>query len=252
MKIGILTFHSQLNYGGVLQCWALQEALTRLLNEKCKMENGKCEVVVVDHWLDETNSRLEQGYDRMGWMSWVKFWMRAMLGLGGDQHWLRTKRTKKFVRGKLNLTPYHFNSWEEISGSKKLEWEKGGLDLLVVGSDQVWNPNWAHTRFYLCEDAGDVARISYAASIGVKSLSRGDREIGREDFCHKEHKEHKEKAEWPSWKGEDVVEGYRKALSGFKAISCREEEACEIVRGLGFEATHVVDPTLLLTKEEWL
>ncbi len=27
MKIGILTFHSQLNYGGVLQCRALQTAL---------------------------------------------------------------------------------------------------------------------------------------------------------------------------------------------------------------------------------
>ena len=23
MKLGILTFHSQLNYGGVLQCWAI-------------------------------------------------------------------------------------------------------------------------------------------------------------------------------------------------------------------------------------
>ena len=27
MKIGILTFHSQLNYGGVLQCWALKTVL---------------------------------------------------------------------------------------------------------------------------------------------------------------------------------------------------------------------------------
>ena len=27
MRIGILTFHSQLNYGGVLQAWALREAL---------------------------------------------------------------------------------------------------------------------------------------------------------------------------------------------------------------------------------
>lgn len=27
MKIGILTFHSQLNYGGVLQCWAQKMAL---------------------------------------------------------------------------------------------------------------------------------------------------------------------------------------------------------------------------------
>ena len=40
MKIGILTFHSQLNYGGVLQCWAKQfgiedfEALLTAENRK--------------------------------------------------------------------------------------------------------------------------------------------------------------------------------------------------------------------------
>ena len=33
MKIGILTFHSQLNYGGVLQCWALKKALEDMGHE---------------------------------------------------------------------------------------------------------------------------------------------------------------------------------------------------------------------------
>ena len=28
MMIGILTFHKSVNYGSVLQCWALQRALT--------------------------------------------------------------------------------------------------------------------------------------------------------------------------------------------------------------------------------
>ena len=40
MKVGILTFHAQLNYGGVLQCWALREALKRMGH-----------TVVVDLWL---------------------------------------------------------------------------------------------------------------------------------------------------------------------------------------------------------
>ena len=263
MKIGILTFHSQLNYGGVLQCWALQEALTRLFKEKVKSKSEKVEMEVVDHWLSPDNWRLERGYNRMGWKAWVKFWVKALLGLGVDQHWLRTKRTQKFVRGKLNLTPFHFCGWEELGALGDRALPLGGEsghavrvtlpDLLVVGSDQVWNPSWAHTRFYLCEGAGDVKRISYAVSIGVKSLEKKVEKVGgggqRSDFNRGEHKE---KAEWPSWVGEDVVEGYRKALGKFAAISCREEEACEIVRNLGFEATHVVDPTLLLTKDEWL
>ena len=48
MKIAILTFHSQLNYGGVLQCWALQEAITKLGHD----------VKVLDRWLDPKNETL--------------------------------------------------------------------------------------------------------------------------------------------------------------------------------------------------
>ena len=227
------------------------------------MENGKCEVEVVDHWLHPNNRMLEQGYDRMGWKSWVKFWMRAMLGLGVDQHWLRTKRTKKFVRGKLNLTPYHFNDWEEVGAIGDRALPLGGEsghagrvtlpDLLVVGSDQVWNPSWDYPRFFLCEGAGEMPRISYAASIGIKSLEEFDERVKREVVVGSGSGSGSGRRKYWWWKDdENVVEVYRRALRGFKAISCREEEACEIVRGLGFEATHVVDPTLLLTKKEWL
>ena len=48
MKLGILTFHSQLNYGGVLQCWALVQALTHLLSEELRVKREECEVMVVD------------------------------------------------------------------------------------------------------------------------------------------------------------------------------------------------------------
>ena len=40
MKLGILTFHSQLNYGGVLQCWALQTALEKLGHEVVPIGEG--------------------------------------------------------------------------------------------------------------------------------------------------------------------------------------------------------------------
>ena len=52
MKLGILTFHSQLNYGGVLRCWALKMAL----------EGMGHEVVVVDRWLDAKNGMLRREF----------------------------------------------------------------------------------------------------------------------------------------------------------------------------------------------
>ena len=44
---------------------------------------------------------------------------------------------------------------------------------------------------------------------------------------------------------------YREGWRKFSAISVREEEGANLVRSLGFSATHVVDPTLLLSPEEW-
>lgn len=38
MRVGLLTLHSQLNYGGVLQAWAGQCALEGLGHEVCVLD----------------------------------------------------------------------------------------------------------------------------------------------------------------------------------------------------------------------
>ena len=52
MKIGILTPHSQLNFGGVLQAWAMLEGA----REVCGAET-----MFLDYWTDEKNIDLERG-----------------------------------------------------------------------------------------------------------------------------------------------------------------------------------------------
>ena len=199
MKVGILTFHSQLNYGGVLQCLALQTALEKLGHE----------VVVIDRWLSKDNYMLERGYNAMGLKAWVKFLLRSCMGLGDFSRFIRSRRTKRFLRRRLHLSPYHFVEWRDAP--KDL-----GVDMLVVGSDQVWHcGDWGDPRVYLLEGAPKIPAISYAASFGMTMLPQG------------------------------FVDLYKRGLSKFKAISCREAEGVEICRQLGFDATHVVDPTLL-------
>ena len=97
MKIGILTFHSQLNYGGVLQCWALQSALEKMGHA----------VVVIDRWNNADNSLLERGFNKFDSKQWIKFMIRASLGLGDINPWLRVRRTKKFLSKYIKRTPYH-------------------------------------------------------------------------------------------------------------------------------------------------
>lgn len=204
MKIGILTFHSQLNYGGVLQCWALVRALRSQGHEP----------VVIDRWFDEDNTFLERHYNKWGVSRWFLWAVRSAFQLGDFAPWLRHRRTKRFIAKNLPLTPYHFVDWEDAP--KDL-----GVDVLVVGSDQVWNPSFGKsTRFYLLEGV-PMRKIAYAASFGVRRLDSAVQAI------------------------------YREALSKFDAISCREQEGVALCGELGLHADRVADPTLLIGEDEW-
>lgn len=211
MKIGILTFHSQLNYGGVLQCWALQTVLEKMGHE----------VVVIDRWMINDNSFLERGYDKWGRRQWVKFWIRSLLGLEDLREWLRVRRTKKFLRRRIHLSGFHFIDWKNAPADL-------GVDALIVGSDQVWHcGDWGDPRVYLLEGAPKIPAIAYAASFGLSALPKW--------LCESES----------PLASIEASPFYRRGLARFKAISCRESEGVEICRSLGFSAAHVVDPTLL-------
>ncbi len=214
MKIGILTFHSQLNYGGVLQCWALQTALKKMGHE----------VVVIDRWLTPDNWLLDRGTNKWNVRQWVKFWVRSLLGLGDLSAWRRIRRTKKFIDQCLNLTPYHFVEWGDAP--KDL-----GVDLLVVGSDQVWHcGDWGDPRVYLLEGAPQIPAIAYAASFGMTEIPYYITKVCSEV---------------------EVLPLYKAGLAKFKALSCRESEGVELCSKLGVGAVHVVDPTLLLDVDGW-
>lgn len=211
MKIGILTFHSQLNYGGVLQCWALQTVLEQMGHE----------VVVIDRWLDDWRDIHRTEYDRMDWREFAKFWLRVLRGRDRMDYWLRIRRTKKFIEKRLHLTPFHFVEWKDAPAEL-------GVDLLVVGSDQVWHcGDWGNPRAYLLEGAPDIPAIAYAASFGMRELPR---------FLQN------------ATSGESRVDAepvFKAGLERFTAISCREREGVEICRKLDVHAAHVVDPVLL-------
>lgn len=205
MKIGILTFHSQLNYGGVLQAYALQEALRSLGHDP----------VIIDRWLESDNESLEQGYNHLGVVGWLKVFARVALGGWELKKYGRVKNTKRFLKEKMSLTPYHFVEWNEAT--KEL-----GLDMIVVGSDQVWHSgDWGDPSVYLLDGAPKISAISYAASFGMKSIP------------------------------EEYLELYKRGLARFSAISCREAEGVRLCEDLGFSATHVLDPTLLADKSVW-
>lgn len=97
-------------------------------------------------------------------------------------------------------------------------------DAIVVGSDQVWGewlPIEALKQYLLYSDKYIGKKYSYAASIGSDTLS------GKNELL------------------------YADALSKFATVSVREYGACELLRKIGIPATVNVDPTVLLSAEEW-
>lgn len=99
-----------------------------------------------------------------------------------------------------------------------------GYDFLIYGSDQIWNPScFGDSNLYLGFCGSNKINISYAASFGVSSLPV------------------------------DLIERYFVGFDNFANISVREEQGIEILKEIGVEKdiNVVLDPTLLLCKEEW-
>lgn len=95
-------------------------------------------------------------------------------------------------------------------------------DFFLAGSDQIWNPNYNYSPYFFLQFADNSKRNTYAASFGVSYIE------------------------------EDKEPVYREWLSSIKNISVREDEAVSIVNALtGKKAVQVLDPTLLLSCEEW-
>lgn len=100
-------------------------------------------------------------------------------------------------------------------------------DYFVVGSDQVWNPTWYHTNpkkkeMFLLSFAKAEQRVCFAPSFGVSEIPE----------------------EWGKW--------FKEQLSLFPMLNVRERAGAEIINGLiGREAEVIIDPTLMLSKDDW-
>ena len=144
---------------------------------------------------------------------YVRSWQQEVL----EQH------ISRFVN---SITP----KTEKITDSRCLKriTNDSHFEGYVVGSDQVWRPCYSPeiTNYFLdfCKESRNIKRIAYAASFGVDAW----------EFTKQETKKCAPLAKL------------------FNAISVREESAVRLcAEKLGMEAVHVLDPTLLLEKEDY-
>lgn len=122
------------------------------------------------------------------------------------------------------VSKYEHLSLKQYNHPSDLETNTPHYNIYVTGSDQLWNPRHCNgdPAFMLHFAPDNALKISYASSVGTDTIP------------------------------EDLKPQYKKLLSRYAHISVRENSGAELIRNLvNKKATIVLDPTLLLNREQW-
>lgn len=213
MKVGLLSFPIHASHGCLLQMYALKTTLEKLGHE----------VVLIDRRFPIPN------YPRFVLLI-IKRLIKIILGRRVDGIFYRSYVHPHIMRPFSSfidkfLSP-RTKSYYNSRGLRYLSSED--FDAYVTGSDQIWRPEYVPNIYdYFFQFLGDrkVKRISYAASFGVDNWLFDE--------------EQTLKCKWLATK--------------FSSISVREESGILLCRNyLDADAVCVLDPTLLLTADDYL
>lgn len=211
MKIDIITRHAIANYGSILQAYATEKML-----DKLNIENE-----IIDYVRVEENSKnLVKTY-----MKNSKKWNRNFITrfiykiIQKPNLDIMNNKFAKYRKKYLKLTSKQYKNKNELME------DLPQADIYCTGSDQVWGQiaNDDYDENYFLEFVPNDKRcIAYSASFGKNKLS------------------------------ENLKIKLPKLMEKYSDIMVRELSAVKILNASGIDNVKLVlDPTLLLSKEEW-
>lgn len=222
MKIGIVTFHFAYNYGAVLQAWALQTYLRKcgheveLINYRPYYHTERYQlfrnVLLAGR---AVRKKKHAGFFRAA---------RAVIGTAVENVYMLKSRIRKknaferFISSFINQSKLYKNVDELLETSIS-------YDVLITGSDQVWNRYLTNDTFdpvyFLKFGREKIKRIAYGVSLGETTI-------------------------------EDCISYIKGSHFIMNLLSFRERnDAEEANRLLGLPCFAVPDPTLLLNADDY-
>ncbi len=212
-KIGIITYFYYYNYGTMLQGYALHKALEKIGDSKYHVEIIDCRFGEKEFTKWEVlKIRIKR----------LLVYLREFERIRKQTYYkheflLRKPAFDDFAKSECCLSRNMYPTTLDLINNPP------SYDIYFTGSDQTWSPKigFRDSLFLTFAKPGAV-RAAYAPSIGVTSFS-------------------------------DIECTYvKERLQHYHFVSCRERYGAEILQHLSpIEVTTVVDPTLLLTAEEW-
>lgn len=213
-KIGIITeYYNSKNYGGVLQAYALCKVIENM--------GYKCEQIpymrisslndIQTH--SSVATKLKKAINPITLFQYFtdKIESKKMEAMFAE-------RTKAFAHFREVFIPHNESTYADDTIKQCID----DYDCFITGSDQVWNPSFYSPSYLLDFVPKDKVKMSYAASLSVFSLTGEQRER------------------------------FRESLADYKAVSVREKDAVALLQDVSpVPIEWVLDPTLLLTREQW-
>lgn len=220
MRVGILTLPLNTNYGGILQAYALQTVLERMGHEV---------------WVIDKIPYKPAPFYKFIWIYIFRAFKKFTLGKSNIHIFKELDFNKSYSPNtpqriytndfmKKHMKFLHIHQYEELYPA--------AFQAIIVGSDQIWRYEYLKSEYTPnSEDAfldfakkWPIKRIAYAASFGTDVW------------------------EFPS----EIACKIKLLVKSFDAISVREDSGVILCRKhLGVEACRLLDPALLLNKDDY-
>ncbi len=171
MRIGILTYHHSINNGAVMQAYSLAT--------KLKSRHPECNIEIVNYQMERINTEYSYALDVV--LRRIPP-IRLMKILVSDPCYLhRYRRREKIIREGQNRLPLSPACIISDGTEAVFRYINERYDLLIVGSDAIWNYKLRGFPNAYLPDTGVMCRkMSYAASCyGMEYLSESVRERDR-------------------------------------------------------------------------
>ena len=203
---GIITFLHNNNFGSALQAYALQRTIRELGYECIHLDYRPNRAEKIRNLLLSGNSPklLLEGMRKR----------EVLADQGGARR--KSEAIPDFYHKRMHLSA-------PCKNRRELHEQSQDCDLLICGSDQIWNPVWLNPAYFLTFAEKGQVKIAYAASLGVSRLPK-----------------------------ESKIRKIRRWTKSFRAVSVREQEGSEILKQMtGIQADVMPDPVCLLSADEW-
>lgn len=218
MRIGILTIWQIYNYGAELQAYALQRAIN--------IFGFDCENINYPFYKNPVHVKCFASKPdfKLSLQNRLKEFLFPLQQRFFEFYHVKMEQERNFSFNNFHCQHTRQSTIRYLS-LNDLYISPPVYDVYMVGSDQVWNPRCGTSLkpYFLTFAPPHAKKISYASSFGVTFLPP------------------------------ETIPQYATWLKDFDAISVREKSAVELVDKIcGREAIQVLDPTLLLTPDDWL